>query len=67
EPGEHERIYCDFIIPATVTMVEIHTMVQCSADQNSQHWEDEVLVNIAEAAPAKVGGPNTPLLARGGQ
>lgn len=39
EPGESDRYHMDFVIPAEVSAVQIHTMVYCGGDDAEQYWD----------------------------
>lgn len=46
EPGETERLYLDFFVPAHVKLIQIHSRLFESDDKESQWWDDAVLVKL---------------------
>ena len=54
EPGESDRIHMDFVIPAEVSVVLVHTMLYCGEKDPEQYWDAASLLDLA-AAPAATG------------
>ena len=48
EPGEVERLLCDFIIPIDIRTIEVHTIVYCSSRANAQFWDETTLHDLPE-------------------
>jgi hypothetical protein len=60
EPGEVERLLCDFIIPIDVRTIEVHTVVFCSSRANAQFWDETTLHDLPEwsSRNGEVEGPD---------
>ncbi|MFL5561741.1 MAG: hypothetical protein ACJ79K_09730 [Gemmatimonadaceae bacterium] len=50
EPGESDKYHMDFIIPAAVRVVQVHTMVYCGGDDDEQYWDATSLLDLTAQA-----------------
>lgn len=47
EPDESIRIPMDFVIPSSVTAVQVHTMIYCDRSADPPYWDDTVIEDFS--------------------